>query len=86
MRIITGANEAALAVPERTTFRRDGQWHVFTVKDGKAVLSPVAVGLRNEKWVEITSGLSAEDVIIMGPMNDLEPGVRVQSTPPAVWK
>lgn len=77
VRIITAAHENALAVPERSTFRRDGQWYAFKVEDGRARLAPIVAGLRNDEWAEITHGLSTDDIIIIEPKNELEEGVRI---------
>ena len=43
VRVITDKHEDALTVPERATFRRNGAWHVFTVVDDTATLTPVTV-------------------------------------------
>lgn len=79
VRIITAVREQALAVPERSTFRREGQWYVFAVRDGRARLAPVTIGLKNDEWAEIQEGLSPGDIIVAEPMNDLEDGMRVVS-------
>lgn len=81
VKIVTGDQPDTLAVPERATFRRHDQWHVFTVDGGRAVLTPVTLGLKNESWAEITSGLEADATIVLNPNNDLEPGVRVTAKP-----
>lgn len=81
VKIVTGDQPDTLAVPERATFRRHDQWHVFTVEGGRAVLTPVTLGLKNESWAEITSGLAIDATIVLNPNNDLEPGVRVTAKP-----
>jgi HlyD family secretion protein len=77
VRIITNETPDAITVPERAVFRRDGAWHVFVVSGGKAQLRVVELGLKNDTWAAITSGLDLEDDIILEPKNDLEPGSRV---------
>ena len=79
VRIITAEKQNAVSVPERSIFRREGKWYVFTVQSGRARLAPVSIGLKNDEWAEITDGLTAGDVIILEPKNDLENGVRIKS-------
>ncbi|MCP4644191.1 MAG: efflux transporter periplasmic adaptor subunit, partial [bacterium] len=78
VRVITDEHANALAVPERSTFRYEGSWAVFVVRDGHAHLTPVEVGLKNDDWAEIASGLSEGDTVVSEPGNDLEDGVRVE--------
>jgi HlyD family secretion protein len=75
--IITAESKDALAIPERAAFRRQGQWHVFVVEDGRARLRPITVGLRNDDWAEVLDGLTPETTIVAHPKNELEDGVRV---------
>ena len=77
VRIITGEHENTVSVPERATFRQNGGWAVFTVERGRAGLTPVEVGLRNDDWVEILSGLETGQTVIADPKNELEDGSRV---------
>ncbi|MBL7649269.1 MAG: efflux RND transporter periplasmic adaptor subunit [Candidatus Hydrogenedentes bacterium] len=77
VRIITDETTDAIAVPERSVFRREGEWYVFVVDGGSAELRKVTVGLKNDTWAAITSGLELEEAIILDPKNDLEPGSRV---------
>lgn len=79
VRIITAEQEDTLAVPERATFRMSDDWNVFCIEDGRAVLTPVEIGLRNDEWAEITRGLDAGALIVAEPKNDLEDGVRVEA-------
>jgi HlyD family secretion protein len=50
---------------------------VFVVKDGKAVFTPVVVGIAGSSYFEVTKGLSKGDEIVSGPfkaINDLKSG------------
>ncbi|MEQ1573859.1 MAG: efflux RND transporter periplasmic adaptor subunit [Vicinamibacterales bacterium] len=40
---------------------------VFVVKDGRAVFTPVKVGIAGERYFEVLSGLAANDRVITGP-------------------
>ncbi|MBI2422191.1 MAG: efflux RND transporter periplasmic adaptor subunit [Candidatus Hydrogenedentes bacterium] len=77
VRIITAEAADVLAVPERATFRRDNAWYVFTVQGGRAVLSPIEVGLKNDEWAQLEDHLQAGDTIVAEPKNDLVDGMRV---------
>jgi len=78
VRIVTAESEDTMAVPERATFRRDGQWCVFVAEGGRARIVPVEIGLRNNAWAEILSGLESDATIIYEPHNDLEEGSRLR--------
>jgi RND family efflux transporter MFP subunit len=70
----------SVTVPANTLlFRREGL-RVGVVRDGRANLVPVTIGRDYGSKVEILSGLSAADAIIVDPADSLESGepVRVQ--------
>ena len=68
----------ALKVPSGALFRRGNAWSVFLVEGGRAACREVGAGQRNESEVEITSGLSEGDRVLLHPPNDLEDGARVR--------
>jgi HlyD family secretion protein len=78
VRIITAESRDALAVPERATFRQEGAWHVFIVEGGRARLTPVEIGLKNDEWAEILKGLEPGQTVVADPKNEIEDGTRVQ--------
>lgn len=87
--------ERTLAVPvqavryEETPDRDEmGQASVFVVKDGKASKREVETGTADDVYIEITRGLSAGDVVAIGPaktLRFLQEGERVTAkvAPPA---
>lgn len=77
VRIITAEKRDTLAVPERATFRREGEWHVFRVVGGRAALTPVTVGLKNDEWAEILDGLEEGQRVVADPKNEIQDGTRV---------
>lgn len=81
VKIVTAESPDVLAVPERATFRREGQWYVFTAENGRARMRPVAIGLKNDDWAEIASGLDPESAVITEPRNDLDDHARVRPRP-----
>ena len=75
--IVTAESVDTLAVPERAVFRMQENYALFAVRDNRAVLTLVEVGLRNDDWVEILSGLDEGDMIIVDPDNQLADGMLV---------
>ncbi len=77
IRIITAEKPDALAIPERATFREQGQWYVFVVQRERAVLTPITIGLKNDEWAEVVEGIEDGDVVIAEPKNELKDGMNV---------
>ncbi len=44
-----------------------GLEYVFVLKDGKAVLTPVSVGIQDNNYIQITKGLTLNNEVITGP-------------------
>ena len=61
----------------RVGFRGEAPGNFFIVRGGRAVLTPVDTGLRNDTWVDIRGGLAEGDLFITQPGNELEDGARV---------
>ncbi|MEK7795115.1 MAG: efflux RND transporter periplasmic adaptor subunit, partial [Candidatus Hydrogenedentota bacterium] len=78
VKIITAESKDVLAAPDRSTIRRNNEWHVFKVEGRRAKLTPVTIGLRNDDWAEIVEGLNPGDTIIGEPKNELADGARVK--------
>lgn len=76
--IIVAERADTRAVPERAVFRKEEQWMVFVERNGRAELTPVSIGLRNDQWAEILQGLEPGDVVVTEPTNNIQPGVRVR--------
>ena len=77
VRVVTDERKDTLVVPERATFRHEGNWAVFVVRDGRARLRPVKIGIKNDQWAEILEGLEPQDRVIAETKNELNDGVRV---------
>jgi len=74
LRIITDRKQDALLISERALFKADDRWHVFVVRDRRARLTPVKIGLRNDEFAEITEGLEPGETVISSPPADLSDG------------
>jgi membrane fusion protein (multidrug efflux system) len=68
----------ALQVPRVALVEGDGSQSVFVVQAGKAVQQPVSVGLSEAGFVEITSGLSGSEQVVVVGQNGLKPGADVR--------
>jgi membrane fusion protein (multidrug efflux system) len=76
--LVLGTRENALLVPEQALVPRGNDNFVFRIVEGKAVLAKVELGARRPGEVEITSGLSAGDPIVIDGQLKLKPGAPVK--------
>ena len=79
LRIITDQKSNALVVPRAALFRGvSGNWQVFAVREGRARLIPVDVGLMNDEHAEVLRGLEQNDLVVLAPESTLSDGDRVK--------
>jgi HlyD family secretion protein len=77
-RFIVWQADNVLQVPASALFRHQGQWAVFVIESGHAVLREVEVGQRNGLQAEIVSGLKSGEAVISFPSDAISAGVRVR--------
>lgn len=83
VRIYTDERSRALVVPRSALFRGPaGDWQAFVVRDGKARLVSVEVGLLNDETVEIRAGLTENEPVVLAPETNLVDGTRVAAVKP----
>lgn len=83
VRIFTDEQSHALVIPRSALFRGPGgDWQVFVVRDGKARLISVAVGLMNDDTVAIRDGLEENEPVVLAPETSLSDGARVTALVP----
>jgi HlyD family secretion protein len=75
--IVTHRAASTLEVPESAVFRHDSGWAVFRLSDGTARVTPVEIGLRTPRQVEIKGGLDEGDRVVLHPSDRVRDGVRV---------
>ncbi|ADY54603.1 efflux transporter, RND family, MFP subunit [Syntrophobotulus glycolicus DSM 8271] len=64
---------APLAVPNTSLFQQNGSDYVYLIKDGKAVRTPLKLGLAGDAYTVVISGLNPEEQIIVSePLNILD--------------
>jgi HlyD family secretion protein len=67
----------AVTVPAAAIFNSDGQDAVWTVRDGKARQVPVSVGVQGQDMVQILSGLSEGQRVVVSGTDQVRPGQAV---------
>jgi membrane fusion protein, multidrug efflux system len=76
--IVLNARSNAIVVPTEAVIPDLKGHRVFVVKNNKAEPVIVEVGIRNEKTVEITSGLSVGDSLVTSGILQVKPGGEVK--------
>lgn len=67
----------SLQVPASALFRRNGQWYVFVVADGRAWTRPVQAGRSNGLMTELLEGLEEGEPVVRHPSRELDDGDRI---------
>lgn len=74
--------EGAVVVPEEAIVPQGTTQFIYTIQDGKAVLNPATLGLRQDGWVQVLSSLPLGGQVITSGHMKLRPGAPVQVVPP----
>jgi HlyD family secretion protein len=72
-----------LLVPTSALFRKDGQWCVFAVDDGHAVVRRVVLGRQSPFSAEVLGGLEQGTEVIVHPSDKVEEGIEVEIVVPS---
>ncbi|MDW8466642.1 MAG: efflux RND transporter periplasmic adaptor subunit [Chloroherpetonaceae bacterium] len=75
--LLQNADSAVMIPSEALVPELKGQ-KVFVAKQGKAVAKSVEIGLRTDREIQVTSGLSDGDTVITTGILQLRPGMAVQ--------
>lgn len=67
-----------LAVPTEAVFEREGKKYVYVLDSGKAIMTEVVIGMQNNDFTAINSGLSAGTEVISGNTQLLMNGDQVK--------
>ncbi len=79
-RLAIGIRPRATIVPEEAILALQGKFYVWVVQDGKATRREVTLGVRSPGQVEITSGVSAGEAVVVGGLELLQEGAPVSAT------
>jgi HlyD family secretion protein len=77
-RFITWQGKDVLQAPASALFRRDSDWAIFVVKEGRAHERRIKVGHQNGLESEILSGLQEGEEVILYPDESIKDGTRVK--------
>jgi HlyD family secretion protein len=77
VRVVVWQGSEVLTVPVGALFRRNGEWAVFAVANGRAITTPVQIGRRNNRIAEMTSGLSEGARVVLHPSDRVTEGAAV---------
>jgi len=77
-RFVTWQGKDVLQVPASALFRRDSEWAIFVVKEGRARERRIEVGHENGLESEILSGLQEGEEVILYPDESIKDGTRVK--------
>lgn len=82
VRFVLWQSNDVLEVPNGAVFRRGNEWAVYRVEASRARLTTVTIGHRGEGDVEIVSGLSAGDAVVVHPGDKVTEGARIEARRP----
>lgn len=76
--ITTNSSENALTIPiEALLYNSDNEPYIYTIENGSAQYTPVETGIQSTTKVEVLSGLSADETVILSPSEEIQDGVTV---------
>lgn len=76
--ITTASAENALTIPiEALLYNSDNEPYVYIVENDTAQFTPVELGIQSTTKVEILSGLSADQLVILSPSEDVRDGAEI---------
>lgn len=78
LNVVTDRAENAMLVPINAVYYSGGDAFVYLYQDGTAVMKQVEVGLYDDEYAEITSGLSVSDMVISTWSSNLYEGATVR--------
>ncbi len=80
-RFFTGVARNAVIVPRFSVLQApDQSYFAFKVEDGKLRQQPVELGLRNDRELEVRSGLGEDDIIVAAPDTAMNAGDSVKAS------
>ena len=76
--VTTGKAENVMTIPVDAVYYSGGKAYVYLYEDGKAKKASIEVGINDDDYVEITDGLSADDLVVSTWSNNLYEGADIQ--------
>jgi membrane fusion protein (multidrug efflux system) len=81
--VVVETRPNALVIPEAALVPSMDEFGVYAVRDGKARLQPVEIGVRLPGQAEIRKGLQADSEFVAGGIQKIVDGMKVVPLPPA---
>lgn len=70
--------DEAITVPKKAIFEEEGKEYVYIANsDNKAVKTEVAIGITTSTTIEIKSGISKDDTVVIGGLNLISDGTSI---------
>jgi membrane fusion protein (multidrug efflux system) len=79
VRLATAVRPQAVVIPEDAVLAVQGTQIAWVIKDDKAVRRPVTLGVRTPGFVEVTSGVDAGELVVVGGLERLQDGAAVKA-------
>ncbi len=79
VRLATAVRPQAVVIPEDAVLALRGTQIVWVIKDDKAVRRPVTLGVRTPGFVEVTEGVEAGELVVVGGLERLQDGAPVKA-------
>ncbi len=76
--VTTGKAENVMTIPVDAVYYSGGKAYVYLYEDGKAKKASIEVGINDDDYVEVTDGLSADDLVVSTWSNNLYEGADIQ--------
>lgn len=80
VRLATAVRPQAVVIPEDAILALQGTQIVWVIKDEKATRRPVTLGVRTPGFVEVTEGVEAGEVVVVGGLERLQDGAPVKTS------
>jgi HlyD family secretion protein len=77
--IVVWQSDAVTTIPASATFRQGDAWAVFVDDRGRARLHVVQIGQRGSADLQVVSGLSLGDRVVVHPSSGVAEGVRIET-------
>ncbi len=82
VRVFTAQRSGTLLVPRTAMFRGPaGGWQAFVIREGRARLVNLKIGLLNDSSAEVIDGVAAGEQVVLSPETTLADGARVRGVP-----
>lgn len=79
LEITAAVNDKALVVPYESLIVKGGKTSVYLVRNGRAWLKRVSLGINDDLMVEVKKGLKKGDVVVINPPKELKNGSKVMT-------